>query len=63
MGRKAPGLATDKGDDAEGAAGIAAVLNFQRGAGVIPFPAQDRGDEDFGEEGDVTALDGSKSDR
>jgi hypothetical protein len=51
--RKATGLATDEGNDAEGAAGIAAILNFEGGASVIPFPAEDRGDEDFGQLGDV----------
>ena len=50
---QAAGLAADKGDDAEGTAGVAAVLDFQRGARVIPFPAEDRGDKDFGELGDV----------
>ena len=36
--RQAAGFSADGRDYAEGAAGVAAVLNFQGGAGVIPFP-------------------------
>ena len=60
--RQAAGLATNEGDHAEGTTGVAAVLNFQRWAGVIPFSAEDGGDEDFGEEGDVAGEDGGKVD-
>jgi len=42
--RQAARLAADEGDYAERAAGIATVLDFQGGAGVIPFPAEDGGD-------------------
>ena len=41
VGREAAAFSADEGDDAIGAAGIAAVLNFERGAGVVPFPAED----------------------
>jgi hypothetical protein len=37
--REAAALAADEGDHAVGAAGVAAVLDFQGGAGVIPFSA------------------------
>src|SRR5882672_6945055 len=47
FGREAAALSANEGDDAIGAAGIAAVLNLQGGAGVIPFPAEDRGGEKF----------------
>jgi len=42
---QAAAFSADEGDDAIGTAGIAAVLNLKRGAGVIPFPAKDRGAE------------------
>src|SRR6266403_1492316 len=41
FGREAAAFSTNEGDDAIGAAGIAAVLNLQGGAGVVPFPAED----------------------
>src|SRR5262249_47965883 len=47
FGRKATALTSDKRDDAEGTTIDAAVLNLEGGAGVIPFPAEDWGDEDF----------------
>ena len=40
-GREAAALAADEGDDAVGAAGVATVLDFESGAGVMPFPAED----------------------
>ena len=55
--RQAAGFAANEGDDAEGATGVAAVLDFEGGARVIPFPAEDGGDEDFGELGDVADED------
>ena len=51
--REAAGFAADEGDDTEGAAGVAAVLDFQRGTGVIPFSAEDGGHEDVGERKNV----------
>ena len=45
VGREAAAFSANEGDDAIGAAGIAAVLNLQSGAGVIPFSAEDRGAE------------------
>jgi len=44
-GRKAAAFPADEGDDAVGAAGVAAVLDFESGAGVIPFSAEDGGGE------------------
>src|SRR5882724_11724099 len=44
-GREATAFSANEGDDAIGAAGIAAVLNLQGGAGVVPFPAEDGGAE------------------
>jgi len=58
--RQAAGLAADKWNHAEGTARVAAVLDFQRGASVIPFPAEDRGDENVSEGGDVAGKDGSE---
>ena len=46
VGRKAATFAADERDNAEGAAIVAAVLNFEGGASVIPFSAQDGGYED-----------------
>ncbi len=57
LGRKTAAFAADKGNHAEGAAGIAAVLNFQSGAGVIPFPAENGSDEDLGLSENVTVED------
>ena len=45
FGREAAAFSANEGDDAIGAAGIAAVLNLQGGAGVVPFPAEDGGAE------------------
>ena len=47
--RKAAGFSADEGNDAERAARIATVLDFESGASVIPFSAEDRSDEDVGE--------------
>ena len=46
FGREAAASSADEGDNAEGAAVVAAILNFQGGAGVIPFAAEDWRDED-----------------
>src|SRR5229473_6666833 len=43
--RQAAGFAANERDHTERATGVATVLNFQRGAGVIPFSAEDGGDE------------------
>ncbi len=43
---KAAASPADEGDHAVGEAGIAAVLDFEGGAGVIPFPAEDGGGEE-----------------
>ena len=43
------GLAANKRDHTERAARIAAVLDLEGWAGVIPFPAKDRRDEHIGE--------------
>src|SRR5260370_6218738 len=51
--RQAAAFAADKGDHAVGAAGVAAILNFERGAGVIPFPAGGWGGEEFGAVEDI----------
>ena len=56
-GRHAAAFAADEWDHAVGAAKIAAVLNFQRGAGVIRFAAQDGGREEFGAREDVGGED------
>ena len=55
--REAAGFSADEWDYAERAAGVAAVLDFQGGAGVIPFPAENGGDEDVGELEDVAGED------
>ncbi len=43
--RQAAALATNEGDDAVGTTGVAAVLDLEGGASVIPFPAEDGGAE------------------
>jgi hypothetical protein len=53
--RQAAGFASDERDDAERAAGVAAVLDFQRGAGVIPFSAENGSDEDVRKFEDIAA--------
>ena len=53
VGGEAAGLASDVGDDAEGAAVVAAVLDFEDGAGVVGFAAVDGGREEFGVVEDV----------
>ncbi len=54
VGRKAAAFAADKWDNAEGAAIVAAVLNFESGASVISFSAEDRGNEDVARGEDVS---------
>jgi hypothetical protein len=53
IGWEAAAFATDVGDDAEGAAVVAAVLDFQDGASVMGFAALDGGGEEFGVGEDV----------
>ena len=55
--RQAAAFSAHEGDHAVGAAGVAAVLDFERGAGVIPFPAEDRGGKKFGAVEDVGGED------
>ena len=43
---KAAAFSADEWDDAERAAVVATILNFENGAGVIPFSTEDGGDED-----------------
>src|SRR5260370_31124098 len=59
-GRKAAAFPADEGDDAVGAAGVAAVLDFESGAGVIPFSAEDGSREKFGAVVDVAGKDLAK---
>src|SRR5690349_17336788 len=47
IGREAAAFSTDKRNHAEGATIVATVLNLESRAGVIPFPAEDGGDEDI----------------
>jgi hypothetical protein len=62
---KATGFSTDIGDDAKRAAGVAAVLDLQGGARVIPFPTENGSDENVREFEDVTSEDrgGMKGER
>jgi len=57
FGRQAAGFPAHERNHAKRAAGVAAVLNFQRGARVIPFPAEHGGNENFGEIEDVAGED------
>src|SRR5260370_36146563 len=57
MGGEGGVIAGGKGDQGGGAGGVAAILNFERGAGGIPFPAEDRGGEKFGAVEDVAGED------
>jgi len=50
---EAAGFSPDKWDYAERAAGVASILDFQRGAGVIPFPTENGGDENVSQFKDV----------
>ena len=45
VGRETAAFSADEGDDAVGAAGVAAVLDFEGGARVVAFAAEDRGTE------------------
>ena len=51
--RKAAGFSANKRDHAKGATSVAAVLDLQRGAGVIPFPPEHGSNENIGEVEDV----------
>jgi hypothetical protein len=46
-GREAAAFAANKGNHAERAAGVATILDFQSGASVMGFPAENRSDEDI----------------
>src|SRR5712664_3336031 len=54
---QAAAFSAHEGDHAVGAAGVAAILNFERGAGVIPFSAEDGGGKKFGAVEDVASED------
>ena len=56
-GWEAAASPADEGDDTVGAAGVAAILDFEGGAGVIPFSAEDGGGEEFGAGEDVAGKD------
>ncbi len=55
--RQAAALAAYKGDDTIGAARIAAVLDFESGAGVMAFAAEDGRGKEFGAVEDVAGED------
>ena len=55
---KAAGFSANKWNDAERATRIAAVLNFEGWAGVIPFSAEDGGDEDVREVKNIAGENG-----
>ena len=57
FGRQAAGFPAHERNYAKRAASVAAILDFQRGARVIPFPAEDGGDENFRESEDVAGED------
>ena len=57
VGRKAAAVAPNEWNDAEGAAVVAAVLNFESGASVIPFSTEDGGNEDVAGGKDVSGND------
>ena len=57
VGGEAAGFAADVGDDAEGAAVVAAVLDFEDGAGVVGFATLDGSGEEFGVGEDVARED------
>ena len=59
IGRKTAAFSADERNDTKRAAGIAAVLDFKSGASVMPFPAEDRSDENVGEVEDVASKDRS----
>jgi len=60
FGRETAAFSANEGDNTIGTAGIAAVLNLECGAGVIPFPAEDRGGEKFGAIENVASEDLAK---
>ena len=55
--RQAAAPPANKRNHAVGAAGVAAVLDLEGGAGVVPFPAEDGGGEKFGAVEDVAGED------
>src|SRR5271157_1122306 len=57
FGRQAAGFPAHERDHAKRAAGVAAVLDFQRGPRVIALPAEHGGNENFGEIEDVAGQD------
>ena len=57
IGREAAAFAADERDNAIGAAGVAAVLDFESGASVIGFAAEDGGGEEVGAIEDVAGED------
>jgi len=57
LGREAAAFSADEGDDAVGAARIAAILDLQGGASVVPFPAQDGSGKKFGPGEDIAGED------
>jgi len=58
--RQAAAPSADERNHAEGTAVVAAVLDFQCGAGVVPFPAENRCDEKVVQLKDVAGKDWSK---
>ena len=60
--RQAAGFSADNWNDAERTAGVAAILNFESRPGVIPFPAENRGDEHVGELEDFAGKNGGRKD-
>ncbi len=54
---QAAALAPDEGDDAVGAAGVAAVLDFESRPGVVPFSTEDGCGEEFRAVEDVADKD------
>ena len=57
-GREAAAFSANERDDAECAAVVATVLDFESGAGVVGFATEDRGDEDVVLIEDVADEDG-----
>jgi len=63
FGRKAAAFAANERNDAERATIVAAVLNFEGGASVIPFSAEDGSDEDVIRREDVSDQKGGRRGR
>ena len=55
--RKAAAVSADERNDAVGATAVAAVLDFQCGASVIPFSTKDRSSKKCGLREDVAGQD------